>query len=109
MYGVLQFSETLHHIYQSTEAKLERVMKAISRTESEVQKLGLDTEEAVQTERQIKEKLKSIQVNLFHTCALFVSAERKIRNLKEQFTQIFFFVIIHSRVVAYLYECMKDI
>lgn len=64
MYGVVQFSESLHHIYQSTEARLARVMNAISRTESEVKRLGHDTEEAAQTERQIKEKLQLIQVSL---------------------------------------------
>lgn len=63
MYGVVQFSESLHHIYQSTEARIARVMKAISRTESEVKRLGQDTEEAAQTERQLKEKLQLIQVS----------------------------------------------
>lgn len=62
MYGVLQFTETLHHMHQSTEARLARVMKAIRRTESEVNRLGHDTEEAAKNERQIKEKLQLIQV-----------------------------------------------
>lgn len=62
MYGVLQFSESLHHMYQSTEARLGRVMKAISRTESEVKRLGHDTEETAKNERQIKEKLQLLQV-----------------------------------------------
>lgn len=65
MYGVVQFSESLHHIYQSTEARLTRVMNAVSRTESEVKRLGHDAEEAAQTERQIKEKLQLIQVSLY--------------------------------------------
>ncbi|XP_051569614.1 uncharacterized protein angptl8 [Myxocyprinus asiaticus] len=64
MYGVLQFSESLHHIYQSTEAKLARVTQAISRTESDVRRLGQDTEEAAQTECQIKEKLQLIQAQM---------------------------------------------
>ncbi|NP_001315083.1 uncharacterized protein LOC107990273 isoform 2 precursor [Danio rerio] len=61
MYGVLQFSESLHHMYQSTEARLARVMTAVSRTESEVKKLGYDTEAAAQTKQQIKEKLQLIK------------------------------------------------
>ncbi|XP_039541951.1 uncharacterized protein angptl8 [Pimephales promelas] len=64
MYGVVQFSESLHHIYQSTEARIARVMKAVSRTENEVKRLGHDTEEAAQTERQIKEKLQLIQAQM---------------------------------------------
>ncbi len=62
MYGVLQFTESLHHLYQSTEARLARIMKAISRTESEVKRLGYDTEEAAKNERQVKEKLQLLQV-----------------------------------------------
>ncbi|KAL0197120.1 hypothetical protein M9458_005660, partial [Cirrhinus mrigala] len=61
MYGVLQFTESLHHMYQSTEARLARVMKAMSRTESEMKRLGHDTEEVAKTEQQIKEKLQLIQ------------------------------------------------
>lgn len=62
MYGVLQFSESLHHMYQSTEAKLARVARAISNTETVVQRLGQDTELAARTENQIKEGLSIIQV-----------------------------------------------
>lgn len=62
MYGVMQFTESMHHLYQSTEARLARVMKAISRTESEVKRLGHDTEEAAKNERQVKEKLQLLQV-----------------------------------------------
>ncbi|XP_058626845.1 uncharacterized protein angptl8 [Onychostoma macrolepis] len=64
MYGVLQFTESLHHLYQSTETRLARVMKAISRTESEVKRLGHDTEEAAKNERQIKEKLQLLQAQM---------------------------------------------
>ncbi|XP_043089780.1 uncharacterized protein angptl8 isoform X2 [Puntigrus tetrazona] len=64
MYGVLQFTESLHHMYQSTEARLARLMKAVSRTESEVKRLGHDTEEAAQNERQIKEKLQLLQAQM---------------------------------------------
>ncbi|XP_056609792.1 uncharacterized protein angptl8 [Triplophysa dalaica] len=95
MYGVLQFSESLHHIYQSTEAKLDRVMKAISRTESEVKKLGLDTEEAVQSERQIKEKLKliqaqmeSLQVQAQESKGMVTRVEQEEAELKKKLTDL---------------------
>ncbi|XP_042575628.1 uncharacterized protein angptl8 isoform X2 [Cyprinus carpio] len=64
MYGVLQFTESMHHMYQSTEARLARVMKAISRTENEVKRLGHDTEETAKNERQIKEKLQLLQAQM---------------------------------------------
>ncbi|TRY89222.1 hypothetical protein DNTS_025394, partial [Danionella cerebrum] len=72
MYGVLQFSESLHHMYQSTEARLARVMRAVSRTESEVERLGHDTEEAAQTKQQIKARLELIQAQ---TQALQIQAQ----------------------------------
>ncbi|KAG9280104.1 angiopoietin-like protein 8 [Astyanax mexicanus] len=61
MYGVLQFSESLHHMYQSTEARLARVARAIHNTESVVQRLGLDTQQAIRTESQIKQGLSLIK------------------------------------------------
>nr|XP_055045264.1 uncharacterized protein angptl8 [Misgurnus anguillicaudatus] len=84
MYGVLQFSESLHHMYQSTEAKLERVMKAIRRTESEVKRLGLDTEQAAQTELQIKEKLKLIQAQMESLQAQTQESRSKITRLEQE-------------------------
>ncbi|XP_037391199.1 uncharacterized protein si:dkey-114l24.2 isoform X1 [Pygocentrus nattereri] len=64
MYGVLQFSESLHHMYQSTAAKLARVTRAISNIENVVQRLGRDTEQAAQSEGQIKEGLGLIQAQM---------------------------------------------
>lgn len=61
MYGVLQFSESLHHLYQSTEARLARVARAIHQTESVVQRLGHDTQQAIRTEGQIKQGLSLIK------------------------------------------------
>lgn len=62
MYGVLQFSETLHHTHQNTEAKLSRIAHGIKGTESLVQHLGQDTEQTIHSERQIKDRLSVIQV-----------------------------------------------
>lgn len=62
MYGVLQFSESLHHVYQNTEAKLERITRAITNTERLVRNLDQETEQTILSERQIKDKLSVIQV-----------------------------------------------
>ncbi|XP_060799405.1 golgin subfamily A member 4 [Neoarius graeffei] len=64
MYGVLQFSESLHHAYQNTEAKLARITRAITDTERLVQRLGQDTEQTIHSERQIKRRLSVIQVEM---------------------------------------------
>lgn len=62
MYGVLQFSESLHHMYQNTEAKMERITRAITDTERLVRRLDQETEQTIRSERQIKDKLGIIQV-----------------------------------------------
>ncbi|XP_035384997.1 uncharacterized protein si:dkey-114l24.2 isoform X2 [Electrophorus electricus] len=64
MYGVLQFSESLHHVHQSTGDRLSHATRAISRTESLLQRLGHDTEQASRAERHIKEGLSLIQAQL---------------------------------------------
>ncbi|MCI4392280.1 hypothetical protein PGIGA_G00144270 [Pangasianodon gigas] len=73
MYGVLQFSESLHHAYQNTEAKLASLTRAITDTESFVQRLGQDTEQTIRSERQIKDRLGVIQAE---TAALQTQAQQ---------------------------------
>ncbi|XP_058233860.1 uncharacterized protein angptl8 [Hemibagrus wyckioides] len=72
MYGVLQFSESLHHVYQNTEAKLERITRAITNTEHLVRHLDQETEQTIRSERQIKDKLSVIQAE---TAALQAQAQ----------------------------------
>ncbi|XP_047006553.1 uncharacterized protein angptl8 [Ictalurus punctatus] len=73
MYGVLQFSESLHHVHQNTEAKLARITRAITDTESLVQRLSQDTEQSIRSERQIKDRLGVIQAE---TTALQTQAQQ---------------------------------
>lgn len=63
MYGVLQLSESLHHVHQNTEAKLARVTRAVTHTESLVERLSRDAEQTVRSERQTKDRLGIIQVS----------------------------------------------
>ncbi|TSZ68954.1 Angiopoietin-like protein 8 [Bagarius yarrelli] len=76
MYGVLQFSDSLHHMNQNTEAKLARITHAITHTERLVQKLDQDTEETIRSERQIKDRLSIIQAE---TAALNIQAHQTKR------------------------------
>ncbi|XP_027022264.1 uncharacterized protein angptl8 [Tachysurus fulvidraco] len=73
MYGVLQFSESLHHMYQNTEAKMERITRAITDTERLVRRLDQETEQTIRSERQIKDKLGIIQAQ---TAALQAQAQQ---------------------------------
>uniref|UniRef100_A0A8C2D4J2 Si:dkey-114l24.2 n=1 Tax=Cyprinus carpio TaxID=7962 RepID=A0A8C2D4J2_CYPCA len=84
MYGVLQFTESLHHMHQTTEARLARVMKAMSQTESKMNRLGHDTEEAAKNERLIKEKLQLIQKELDQCAQQLVCLQDQMKALKIQ-------------------------
>lgn len=66
MYGVVQFSQSLHDMYKNTEKRLERVTRAISQAESLLQRLGHDTEQAVRSKRQTEERLGLIQVRMWY-------------------------------------------
>lgn len=88
MYGVVQFSESLHHAYQNTEAKLARITRTITDTESLVQRLEQDTEQTIHSERKIKDKLGVIQVthashNLIDTQKITVASA--YQGIKPQF------------------------
>lgn len=62
MFGVLQFSDSLRHTYQSTEARLARLVRAVRNTETLVRTLDRQTLEAKQAEVQIREGIQRLQV-----------------------------------------------
>ncbi|KAG7223181.1 hypothetical protein INR49_015789, partial [Caranx melampygus] len=61
MFGVIQFSESLNYVYETTEAKLVRISKALKTHEGTLQKLGEQTEQAAEVEKQIKEVVELLQ------------------------------------------------
>lgn len=62
MFGVLQFSESLRHTYQNTEARLARLVRAVRSTESLMRRLDRQALEAKQAEVQIREGIQRLQV-----------------------------------------------
>lgn len=62
MFGVIQFSESLNYVYETTEAKLARISKVLKTHEGTLQKLGEQTEQAAEAEKQIKEAVELLQV-----------------------------------------------
>uniref|UniRef100_A0AAY4CH55 Angiopoietin like 8 n=1 Tax=Denticeps clupeoides TaxID=299321 RepID=A0AAY4CH55_9TELE len=62
MFGVLQFGDSMRHMYQSIETKLDRIRRNILNTQGLVERLGQETQEAQQAEAQIREGLNHIQV-----------------------------------------------
>ncbi|XP_047427598.1 uncharacterized protein angptl8 [Mugil cephalus] len=61
MFGAIQFSDSLNYVYQTTEAKIEKIKLTLKSHEGTLQKLGKETEQAAEVERQIKEALQLLQ------------------------------------------------
>lgn len=62
MFGVIQFSESLNYVYETTEAKIAKISQTLRSHEGTIQKLGRQTEQAAEVEKQIKEVIQLLQV-----------------------------------------------
>ncbi|XP_078124818.1 angiopoietin-like protein 8 [Sander vitreus] len=64
MFGVIQFSESLNYVYETTEAKIAKVSQTLRSHEGTLQKLGRQTEQAAEVEKQIKEVIQLLQAQM---------------------------------------------
>ncbi|KAJ8333088.1 hypothetical protein SKAU_G00419840 [Synaphobranchus kaupii] len=61
MYGVLQFSDAIHHIYQETRGRMSRIHTLLLRQEGELQQLQEEVGQATQKEEEIRTTLSQLQ------------------------------------------------
>lgn len=61
MFGVIQFSESLNYAYETTEAKIAKIIRTLKNHERTLQQLGAQTEQAAEVERQIKDVIRLLQ------------------------------------------------
>ncbi|XP_054464169.1 uncharacterized protein angptl8 [Anoplopoma fimbria] len=64
MFGVIQFSESLNYVYETTEAKITKISQTLRSHEGTLQKLGRETEQAAEVEKQIKEVIQLLQTQV---------------------------------------------
>ncbi|XP_035852591.1 uncharacterized protein si:dkey-114l24.2 isoform X2 [Sander lucioperca] len=64
MFGVIQFSESLNYIYETTEAKIAKISQTLRSHEGTLQRLGRQTEQAAEVEKQIKEVIQLLQAQM---------------------------------------------
>lgn len=62
MFGVIQFSESLNYAYETTEAKIAKISQTLKNHEGTLQKLGKQTQQAAEVEKQMKEVIELLQV-----------------------------------------------
>lgn len=61
MFGVIQFSESLNYAFETTEAKIAKIIQTLKNHERTLQQLGAQTEQAAEVERQIKDMIRLLQ------------------------------------------------
>ncbi|XP_037834542.1 uncharacterized protein si:dkey-114l24.2 [Kryptolebias marmoratus] len=64
MFGVIQLSESLSYVFETTEAKMKKISQTLKAHEDTLQKLGKQTEQAAETEQQIKEVVQLLQAQM---------------------------------------------
>ena len=62
MFGVIQLSESLNHVYETTEGKIGKIRQTLKRHEGTLLKLGKQAEQAAEVEKQINEVIPLLQV-----------------------------------------------
>lgn len=64
MFGVIQFSESLNYAYETTGAKIAKIIQTLKNHEQTLQQLGAQTEQAAEVERQIKDVIQLLQYQM---------------------------------------------
>ncbi|XP_040917788.1 uncharacterized protein angptl8 [Toxotes jaculatrix] len=64
MFGVIQFSESLNYVYETTEAKIAKISQTMKSHEATLQILGKQTEQAAEVEKQMKEVIQLLQAQM---------------------------------------------
>ncbi|XP_040014919.1 uncharacterized protein angptl8 isoform X2 [Xiphias gladius] len=64
IFGVIQLSESLNYVYETTEAKIAKISQTLKSHDRTLQKLGKQTEQAFEVEKQMKEVIQLLQAQM---------------------------------------------
>lgn len=64
VFGLIQFSESLNYVYENTEAKIAKISKTLKNHEGILQKLEQETEQVAEAEKDIKQVIQLLQVQM---------------------------------------------
>lgn len=62
MFGVIQFSESLNYVHETTAANIAKIIQTLKSHEGTLEKLGRQTEQAAEVEKLMKEVIQLLQV-----------------------------------------------
>lgn len=61
MFGVIQLSESVNYVYETTEAKMAKISQTLKSHEGTLQMLGRETAQAAEVEKQMREVIQLLQ------------------------------------------------
>ncbi|XP_059203578.1 uncharacterized protein angptl8 [Centropristis striata] len=64
MFGVIQFSQSLNYVYETTEAKIAQISRTLRSHGETLQNLGKQTEQAAEVEKEIKVVIQLLQAQM---------------------------------------------
>ncbi|XP_054596107.1 angiopoietin-like protein 8 [Nothobranchius furzeri] len=88
MFGVIQLSESLSYVFETTEAKIERISRTLRSHEDTLQKLGRQTEQAAASEQQIKEAVKALQAQMAKQQAQTQLTKDRLSSMEQEEEQL---------------------
>lgn len=84
MFGVVQFSDSLNHVYETTETKLAKISQTLRSHGDTLQKLGKQTEEAAEVEKQMKEVIHLLQAQMVMQQAETMKTKERLTNIEQE-------------------------
>ncbi|XP_068192085.1 angiopoietin-like protein 8 [Antennarius striatus] len=81
IFGVLQFSNSLNHVYETTEAKLAKIRQTLKNHEETLRNFGMETEQAAEVKKQMKEVVQLLQEQL-------TEQQAQTQTMKEQMVSL---------------------
>ncbi|XP_073350441.1 angiopoietin-like protein 8 [Pagrus major] len=84
MFGVIQLSESLNLVYETTEAKIAKISQTLISHEGTLQELGMQTEQAAEVEKQIKEDIQLLQAQMAEQQAQTKKTKDRLTGMEQE-------------------------
>ncbi|KAM9783920.1 angiopoietin-like protein 8 isoform X2 [Syngnathus typhle] len=88
MFGVLQLGESLNSVYESTEGKVANILLTMKEHEGNLKRLGEQTAQAGEVEKQMKEVIELLQEQMFQQETQAKTAEGRLADIEREQAQL---------------------
>ncbi|XP_069381753.1 angiopoietin-like protein 8 [Paralichthys olivaceus] len=84
MFGVIQLSESLNYVYETTAAKIAKISQVLMSHEGTLQMLGKQTEQAAEVEKQMKDVIQLLQAQMAKQQAQTVMTKDWLASMEQE-------------------------